>query len=346
VNITDEDAIINSQYDIVQSLGSYDWKNLTYNVIDDLYEATFDLRDYEYGNWFIVVNATDTNNFTSIGSKLFEFNPFITYNINYSQITYNMDGIDIYSNPLSTTEIIASFMLNHDSVMKPREFEIYINVNYTDAYDYSIIRGFNTYTPQGFDVQGIHTTWILPNYQATDLVRFFIEKPRIKNDLIETTTDEDGLDTHRFTFQLSSKHPFTNVRIHNTLTKFIPNPEDFTFKLEYLFEDNWIEIEDIVIEAEATPDFTFVWDSIDSNSTIQFRFTAVEHISEESPIGIWFLIGALIGGVAVFFYGIYANYRDFWSESKAKTILYGLLVFGIGFAGGIGIGYMLAPPIA
>ena len=137
----------------------------------------------------------------------------------------------------------------------------------------------------------------------------------------------------------------SEIIIHNRLEKYIPNPQDYEYKVEFLYQSKWFLIEDAEIKAEATPSFTFVWDEIDANNTIRFRFTAEEQLIVSSPYGIWFMLGGIMAGVSIFFYGIYANFKGIWGISKPKAILYGAIVGGLGFLGGIGVGYFLAPPI-
>jgi hypothetical protein len=345
-NITNEEPINSAQWDIVETLGSYDWKNLTYNPISELWETNISILDYEYGDYYLVFNATDDKHNSSLKAEFKQFHPFLTYTMVYEDISLNTNGLNVFINPAQTDDLTGSLIINHNPIAKERDWEVYLPNNFTDAYNYYLNRGFITYEPIGFDVEGIHTIWELPNYQISDIIRFSLEKPVLDNELIETTETEDGLEKLQFKFTLLSKHQLTNTIIHNRLEKYIPNPDDYKYTLEYLYGEEWVEITDYDLEIGATPSFFFIWDVITANGSITFRFTAEEQLVSQNPIGIWFLVGGLIGGVAVFFYGIYANYRELWSESKTKTILYGLLVFGIGFAGGIGIGYMLAPPTA
>jgi hypothetical protein len=345
-NISNEEPINTAQYDIVQLLGNYDWKNLTYNSVSKFWEDNVDLYTYAYGDYYLVINATDDKYNSSLEIKQIQLHQFLTYVKSLHEITINRDNLNVYYNPAQTDDLTGSFDIDHHIIVKERDWEVYIPNNFTDAHEYYLIRGFTKYEPTGFDVEGIHTIWNLPDYKDSDTIYFKLQKPSLDNELIEESETEEGLDKFSFEFTLFSKHELNNINIHNTLNKYLPNAEDYIYILEYLYSGDWVEITDYDLTIGATPSFSFVWDIITANGSITFRFTAEEQLVSQNPIGIWFMIGGLIGGVAVFFYGIYANYRDLWAESKLKTILYGLLAFGIGFAGGFGIGYMLAPPTA
>jgi hypothetical protein len=346
VNITNEEPLISAQWDITQTIDSYNWKNLTYNATADLWYANFSLLEYEYGNWYLVINATDDKYNESIKIKEYQFQPFITYYKNIEDIGIKSEGLNVYINPAKTDNLDAVMTINHHEIAQERDWEVYIPNNFTDAHEYIMYRGFATYEPLGFNVEGIHTIWKTSDSAPVDIINFKLQKPILDNELIEEDETEDDLQILSLEFSIFTKHELANIIIHNTLEKYLPNPQDYEYTLEFQFQSKWFEIKDYDLTIGATPSFSFVWGEIEANQTITFRFIAEEQIIEESPIGIWFLIGGLIGGVAVFFYGIYANYRGLWSESKAKTILYGLLAFGIGFGGGFGIGYMLAPPTA
>ena len=255
-NITDEDVVKLAQWDLVQTFGTYDWKNFTYNAIDELYEAQFNISEYQYGNWYLVINATDTLNISSLGSKLYEFHLSFSYTFDNTQVSYKNSGILITSNEEETTRITAQFTVNHHPIVLERDFECDIPIEFGDAYNYKIIRGFNTYTPEGFDPKGTHTEWHLPTSKLTDIVQFELEKPKLTNSISGVIEKEDG--RFELEFSLSAKHLFTDLTIKHQLTQYFSKPENYNYILEYRFEDEWIDYtEDLLVDAGAFIKFEF-----------------------------------------------------------------------------------------
>ncbi|MFX1453844.1 MAG: hypothetical protein ACFFDB_00580 [Promethearchaeota archaeon] len=331
VNITNEEPINTARWTITPSLGSYIWEDLVFNGANDLYEAQINLTSYEYGDYFLVINATDDKYNSSLEVKAIQIHPLLTYYIPAESITYVDSGIIVSSG--GTDDIEASFILKHHSIVKERDFEIYIPEMFNDAHGYYLKRGYNTYEPSGYFVEGIYTLWNLPTSQATDIIHFKIDPPQMINQPFD---EKDG--DYELIFTLSARHSFTDLTIKNTLAEYIPKPENYEYAVFYNYGGEWVEIEDIEIETSGGEiDFSFSWSSIDTNSTIEFKFTATQLDIKETdwtPIIVGATLGAFGIGISVFIIFGFKKHED-WG--KAKSIL---LSIGIGAAAGI-IGYIV-----
>lgn len=84
-NITNEEKINIVKWDLVQTLGSYNWKLMEYNISSEFYEAIFNISEYSIGHHFLCINASDDKNH-SLTIKELDFtrssNGAIIYNDN------------------------------------------------------------------------------------------------------------------------------------------------------------------------------------------------------------------------------------------------------------------------
>jgi len=343
-NISNEEPINTAQWDLVKTLENYDWKSLSYNISTGYYESSFSLLDYQYGDYFLVINATDDKYNSTIKTKQLKLHPLLTYNIGIPQITYKNKGIIIYTNPDDTTDITAQFNIEHHPIAQERDFEIYIPEDYEDAFDYYINRGFNTYEPTGFTNEGVYTLWYIPDYLPTDIVHFQLEKPKLTNDISGVLEKEDG--SYELVFTLTAKHSFTALTIKHSLTQYFAHPENYEYILEYKYEGDWKEYNgDLEVDAGAFINFEFSWASIDSNSTLEFRFSAIPLEIEESNLTAWLIFGGVasaIGAVVWVLFGGFA-FKKYVDWGKGKFILVSIAVIGISFGIGFGIGFLAYP---
>ncbi|MFX1453841.1 MAG: hypothetical protein ACFFDB_00565 [Promethearchaeota archaeon] len=331
VNISNEEPINSAQWDITSILGVYSWKNLTYNPISEFYEAQINLTSYKYGDYFLVINATDDKYNSSLEIKTIQIHILLTYYIPFSSISYNNKGIKV--SILGSDEVLGSFTLLHHPVAQERDFDIYIPDDYEDAHNYYLIRGYNTYFPVGFNVEGIYTLWKVPQSLPSDQINFKLNQPKIINQPFE---EKDG--DYELSFTLSTKHSFTDLTIENSLDEYISKPENYEYAVFYQYGGDLIEINDIKVDpSSGSIRFSFSWDSIDENSTIEFKFTAIQLEIEETdwtPIIVGATLGAFGIGISAFIIFGFKKHED-WG--KAKSIL---LSIGIGAAAGI-IGYVI-----
>jgi len=343
-NITNEDPINSAQWDLVNILGNYNWKNLTYNITSEFYEANFSLLDYEYGDYFLVINATDDKYNSSFEIKSLQLHPFFTYNIPEISIVYKNSGITITQDEEQSTDITAQFIIDHHPIAKERDWEIYLPNNFNDAFDYYITRGFNTYYPSGFEIEGIYTLWHIPNYASHDTVHLQLEKPRLSNDISGVLEREDG--RFELEFTLSAKHYFSDLTIKHQLTQYFAHPENFEYILEYKFQGEWINYSgDLEVDAGAFINFEFAWGSIDSNSTVEFRFSAIPLVIQETNLTAWFIFGGVASAIGAVVWVLFAGiaFKKYQDWGTAKFILYSVIVIGGAFGAGFGIGLLAYP---
>lgn len=71
-NITNEETINTAQYDIVSTLGTYNWNDLKYNVASECYEHEFNTTDLAIGEYYFVVNSTDDKHNSSLTTYSFQ----------------------------------------------------------------------------------------------------------------------------------------------------------------------------------------------------------------------------------------------------------------------------------
>ncbi|MFX1453731.1 MAG: hypothetical protein ACFFDB_00015 [Promethearchaeota archaeon] len=333
-NISNEEPINSAQWDIVKVLDSFMWKNLTFNSSSTYWESNFSLLNYSYGDYYLVINATDDKYNSSLEIKSIQIHPLITYYIPQISISYIKSDIKVSNIEANSDDITADFQLFHHSIAMERDFEIYLPGDYKDAHNYYLTRDYNTYTPIGFFTEGVYTLWKLPYWQSSDIIHFNLDKPRIVNNPFEESDYN-----YELTFSLSAKHNFTNLEIENQLEEYISKPENYEFKLFYNYQGDWIEIEEgfEVEQTSGTIKFNFPWKSIDANTTIEFRFTATQLNIEETdwtPIIVGATLGAFGIGISVFIIFGFKKHED-WGKAKAI-----LLSIGIGAAAGI-TGYFI-----
>ncbi|MFX1453866.1 MAG: hypothetical protein ACFFDB_00690 [Promethearchaeota archaeon] len=332
-NISNEEVINTAEWDITDTIGNYVWKNLTYNITSEFWEDTFSLLDYKYGDYYLVINATDDKYNSSLEIKSLQFHPLLTYYIPPELIYYIDNNIKVSSVAGGSDEITGSFMLLHHPIAEERDFEVYIPEEYEDAHEYYLTRGYQTHYPTGFNVKGVYTLWNLLTWEDRDVIYFKLDSPKIINTPFE---EKDG--DYELLFTLSAKHSFTNLKIENALDQYIPDPENYEYAVYYKFGGDWVEIDDIKVDpSSGSVKFSYTWNSINENSTIEFRFTAIQLDIEETdwtPIIVAATLGAFGIGISVFIIFGFKKHED-WG--KVKSIL---LSIGIGAAAGI-IGYLI-----
>ncbi|MFX1453840.1 MAG: hypothetical protein ACFFDB_00560 [Promethearchaeota archaeon] len=349
-NISNEEPINSAQWDIVQSLGAYNWKNLTYNPISEYYEANFSLLDYEYGDYYLVINATDDKFNSSLEIKSIELHPFITYIINETDITHTSSDITVSGNPAQSTPIIGEITLNHHPIAKERDWEILLPQIFNDSYEYYIIRG-EKYEPIGLN-EGNHTIWHIPLYQAVDIVYFHLEQPKITND--PSGLIEIGDRNYELRFTLSTKHRFTNLTISHTLDTQIPKPENYEYELFYNLSEGWIKFSGEIQVSGNNGNFKFDWNLLNASSFIEFLYKAHlvipyeedgdgddEEISENN---LMYLLstGGIISGIGTAIWGSIGYYLFKKQKLKKNGLIRITITVGVGlFFLGLGIGFLI-----
>jgi len=336
VNITQSSMITSVQWDLKRPSWNYSWELMIYNPINELWEATFDPMLYEYGDYILWINVSDPyyDNFEHTDIILHQF---IIYTINISEIIRVSNDINVGVLEEFTTDIIGHFLLNHSPIVKERDFGIFIPIDYEDAFEYYINRGFFRYEPLGFFVEGVYTEWSLPDYQSNDTVYFELIKPTIFNEPV--VEREDG--TVEVEFTLASIHTLTNLTIKNTLYYFISDTASYKYKVEYLYQGEWYEVEVYELHANAFIDFELDWDSIEGGTSVIFRFTATPISEEVSPFN-WTL-GAIFIPIGLFFWVLFAGVvgRKWEDWGVPKFVLYSIIVAGASFGIGILFGFLI-----
>jgi len=283
VNVTKLDvlSIESVSWDLIpQGTSTYEWKTLTYNGFTDLYEGEFSPLDYEYGEyelWIRVVDEYDTTN----KSKLITLHQNIPYYFTYSNTTRTYSDITISHDYLQTTSINGEVNVSHNTLVRERDFEVYLPTEYSDAFDYRLFRGTYEYTPSNSFETSAHTIWNLPDYRKSDLIQFRLAKPTLTN----KNPTEDGLGKITAEFSVYSRHYFENITIHNKIQKYMDYPDKYDYTLYYFYDGGWVEIDKSTynIMLGNYIEFYLEWDNINTDQLIKFKYEAIP-IQEEVKI--------------------------------------------------------------
>jgi hypothetical protein len=273
IEITNEEPINSAKWTISKELGEeeYLWDNLTYNPDTELWEGLFNLLDYEYGDYYLIVNATDDKYNSSLTHRLYEFHPRLLYEINESEIVYDRENIFIGFQEDTTTQITGEFYITHNDSIKEQNFTTRIPESYGDAKDYRLIRTLRTYKPLGED-SGTYVNWSVKGYQNEDYITFHLEKPYIENGELET----DG--KYIQPFIIHSKHSLNQFQFKNVLNHIFKNPEEYEAILEYYENGSWKEVENYESGVLGLGDYEGGkivvlgnWEGIEGGKEIKFR---------------------------------------------------------------------------
>jgi hypothetical protein len=337
-NITSmpEVPIVSVQWDLKRTGTPYNWKDMAFNGIT--YDSYFDPLDYEYGDYELWVNVTDL--FTNVSSfKNIRLEQFIPYTIEQLDITRKSSEINIGLYDDDTTDIIAYFNLIHHLTAMERDFSIDIPVIYSDAFNYHINRGFDRYEPTEPYIDGLYTEWHLPTFQSEDMVYFELQKPTLRNDVINTK--DDG--TIEMEFTLDSKHAFTNLTLQNTVTYYFADASLYTYTLSYLFGGEWYYLNstDYTFNYDAFISFDLHWSEIGSDSTVIFRFHAIPKPEVVSPFN-W-VLGGIFVPIGLFFWLLFAGAvgRKWEDWGMVRFVIYTSLVAGASLGVGLLAGFFI-----
>ncbi|MFX1453875.1 MAG: hypothetical protein ACFFDB_00735 [Promethearchaeota archaeon] len=334
-NISNEEPINTAEWTITPTLGSYTWTNLTYNSISTLWESSFNLLDYSYGDYFLVVNASDDKHNSSLEIKNISIHPLLTYNITQGLINYKDKNI-VVSNYETSTEIIGDFIVEHDDFIKERDFEVYTPNNF-DFIELYLIRNTNKTLP--LTISKGYSLWQVDGYQTSDLIQFSLIKPQLS---LPTYSEKDS--TYIFEFSITAQYYFQDINIKYEFQKDIDQDID-----QYIFyikrNAEWLTTTLSKPELDGKEIYVeYILNEIIANQTIYFKLEIIKEIpepTEETNYLNWIITGLILLGIGEAIWLPFAYYLRKRDEdiSKRNLMIAGIII-GIGaFLGGIVIGY-------
>jgi hypothetical protein len=316
----------------------YTWRDLIKGV--EYWEDTFSLLDYKASrDYRLYINITDEFG-DHITYKNIELRPILQYIIDEEDVSYISTDIFISYISEQSTDIEGQFPLTHDPIVQDFDFEVYIPSEYSDAYDYKIYRNFTTHEPLNFFNVSIYTLWELPDYRATDIIHFKLEKAKY----IPNPPYRDDITNQIFQeFKITSKYQFNDITIKAKMDYFTNDPNSYIVNVSYLYQGEYIIIDDVIITYDKFIKVEFKWETIYEGQTIEFLITLTKRSAgEEINLSMSFLIGLLIMASVGILWVIATAREDVkkWDQSEWGVIGYALrtaLVIG----GSFGIGFVI-----